>query len=341
MTRYLLNVWRSCDRRLKRADFGHGTLEDMAHYVTYSQTGGPEVLELTEGPEPIPGEGQVLVQIRAAGVNPIDWKLRRGIRTSPPFAEPRGTGFDGAGVISAVGPGVEGRAVGDEVVLQNTQGTYATHVVAAAENVTAKPAGVSFEVAAALGVPVSTAYQVINSLNVTDGDRLLLHGGSGAVGQAAIQLARQRGAIVVATAGERNHDRLRELGAVAVSYGPGLLDRLREASPAGYTVAIDAAGTDEALQASLELVDQTRIGTIVAGAKYHELGLQAWSGGSPEPLTTEQQQWRADAIPAVLPLIAAGEFDVEISRVLPLADAVEAQRLSENGEVRGKIVLVP
>lgn len=313
----------------------------MARYVTYSQTGGPEVLEIGLAPEPTAAQGQVVVEIRAAGVNPIDTKLRRGIRPSPPFDEPRRAGFDGAGVISQVGPGVDGWSVGDEVVLQNTQGTYGTHVVAAVQNLTAKPAGVDFETAAAMGVPVSTAYQVVHSLGVTDGDRLLLHGGSGAVGQAVIQLARASGALVVATAGEDNHERVRELGAVPVTYGPGLLDRLREASPQGYTVALDCAGTDEALETSLELVDRTRIGTIVMGAKFHDLGLQAWSGGSPEPLTAEQQALRAEAVGAVLPLVETGGFQVEIGAVLPLDEAVQAQRMSEAGEVRGKIVLVP
>ncbi len=313
----------------------------MARYVTYDKTGGPEVLEITEGPEPSPVEGEVVVEMRAVGVNPIDWKLRSGFRPGPAFEEPRRTGFDGAGVVAVVGPGVDGWAVGDEVVVQSTQGTYATHVVAKADDLVAKPAGVGFEAAAALGIPVSTAYQALGSLEVGDGDRLLVHGGSGAVGQAAIQLARGRGAFVVATAGERNHDRLRELGAVPVTYGPGLIDRLREASPEGYTVALDGAGTDEALAASLELVGRDRIGTIVEGATWHELGLQAWGGGSPEPLTVAQQALRAEAVGAVLPLLAAGEFEVEIGRVLPLDQAVEAHRLSERGEVRGKIVLVP
>jgi NADPH2:quinone reductase len=106
-------------------------------------------------------------------------------------------------------------------------------------------------------------------------------------------------------------------------------------------VSLDCAGTDEALETSLELVDRTRIGTIVQGAHYHELGLQAWSGGSPEPLTPEQQEWRDEAVGAVLPLIASGEFEVEIGRVLPLDDVVEAHRLIDEGGVRGKIVLVP
>lgn len=313
----------------------------MARYVTYSQTGGPEVLELNDGPDPVPGEGEVVVAIRAAGVNPIDWKLRAGIRTSGPFEEPRRVGFDGAGVISALGPGVDGCSVGDEVVVENTPGTCATHVVASPENLTAKSAGVSFEVAAALGVPVSTAYQALASLDVGEGDRFLLHGGSGAVGQAAIQIARARGAAVIATASTRNHDRLRDLGAIPVAYGEGLLGRLQEASPEGYTVSLDCAGTDEALETSLELVARSRIGTIVQGAQYHEMGLQAWSGGSPEPLTPEQTALRAEAIAAVLPLIATGEFDVEIGLVMSLDEVVEAHRLSQESSVRGKIVLVP
>lgn len=313
----------------------------MARFVTYSQTGGPEVLEVTEGPEPEAGPGQVLVAIRAAGVNPIDGKLRQGIRASAPITEPRPVGFDGAGVVAGVGEGVTEFSVGEEVVVQSTAGTYATHVVARAENLVAKPAGVSFETAAALGIPVATAYQALASLDVGAGDRLLIHGGSGAVGQAAIQFARARGAEVVATASAANHDRLRELGAVPVTYGPGLVDRLREASPQGYTVSLDAAGTAEALDASLALVPRERIGTIVQGAQYHDLGLQAWSGGSPEPLTDEQNALRAEAVAAVLPLIESGEFSVEIGRVLPLDQAADAARLNEQGGVRGKIVLVP
>lgn len=313
----------------------------MARFVTYTQTGGPEVLSVTEGPEPTPGAGEVVVEVRAAGVNPIDWKIRSGIRPSAPFSEPRGTGFDGAGLISALGDGVEGWSVGDAVVIANTQGTYATHVVADPANLTALIDGVGFDVAAALPVPIGTAYQSIASLGITDGDRLLIHGGSGSVGQAAIQFARERGATVVATAGEANHAIVRELGAVPVTYGLGLVERLREASPQGYTASFDAAGTAEALEASLELVPRDRIGTIVQGAQYHELGLLAWSGGSPEPLTDEQSALRAESVAVVLPLIADGRFDVEIGRELPLEEAAEAQRLSEAGEVRGKIVLIP
>lgn len=313
----------------------------MARFVTYTQTGGPEVLTVTEGPQPTPGPDQVVVEVRAAGVNPIDWKIRSGIRPSAPFEQPRGTGFDGAGVISAVGEGVTGWAVGDAVVISNTQGTYATHVVADPSNLTAKPEGVGFDVAAALPIPVGTAYQAIASLGITDGDRLLIHGGSGSVGQAAIQFARDRGAAVVATASEANQTVVQDLGAVAVVYGDGLVERLRAASPQGYTASLDGAGTQEALDASLELVPRERIGTIVQGAQYHDLGLQAWSGGSPEPLTDEQNTWRAEAVPAVLPLIADGRFTVEIGRELPLEKAAEAQRLSQTGGVRGKIVLLP
>ena len=126
--------------------------------------------------------------------------------------------------------------------------------MSAASKLTRKPSGLSWEEAAAIPIPVGTAHQAITSLGVGEADTFLLHGGSGAVGQAAIQLARRLGATVVATASEANHERLRQLGAIPVAYGPGLADRVRAAAPQGVDVALDAAGTDEAIEVSKELV---------------------------------------------------------------------------------------
>lgn len=314
----------------------------MARVVQYGETGPAEVLEVVEVPDPVPGPGEVLVEVRAAGVNPIEWKVRSGLRPSPPITEPRRLGSDGAGVVAAVGEGVDDWRVGDEVIVSGAAGTYATHVVVPRQNLTAKPAALDFEQAAALGIPVATAHQALASLDVRRGHTLVVHGGSGGVGQAAVQLARHLGARVIATASPANHDRLRELGAEPVAYGDGLLERIRELAPEGVDRVLDAAGTDEALAASVALVDDPQhAGTIVMGAKAPELGIQAWSGGAPWPLTPAQLRLREDAIPVVADLVARGVFEVEVSRRFALDDVVAAAKESEAGHTRGKIVVLP
>ena len=314
----------------------------MPHAIEYDAIGAPEVLEYREIERETPGAGQVLVETRAIGVNPIDWKIRSGRRASRPHTGPRRIGTDAAGVVIAVGEGVDDWAVGDEVIVSGATGAYATEVLAPAARLARKPAALGWEAAAALPIPVATAHQVLSSLGVHEGDTFLLHGGSGAVGQAAIQLARRLGATVIATASESNHARVRELGGIPIAYGPGLIDRVRAVAVSGVDVALDAAGTDEAIEVSKALVaDPERIGTIVLGARAAELGIRAWSGGNPIPLTPEEQQLRIDAVPIAAELAGQGEFDVEIAARYPLAEAADAQRLSESGQVRGKIILVP
>jgi NADPH:quinone reductase-like Zn-dependent oxidoreductase len=314
----------------------------MAKAVRYSEFGGPEVLELVDIEVPEAGPGEVVVQVRAAGVNPIDWKIRGGQRSNTPLEKPVGIGFDASGVVHSVGTGVTGFAPGDAVIGVNLSGAYASHVVATPANLTHKPAEVGFEEAAGLGIPAATAYQALKSLGVKAGDTLLVHAGSGAVGQAAVQLARLWGATVVATASEPNHARLHELGAIPVAYGDGLLERVRAAAPSGVDVALDCAGTDEALDVSVELVaDRQRIGTIVITQRAKDAGIQFWTSSVPGSLTDEQRQLRVDAIPYVAELAARGEFEVQIAERYPLELAAEAHRRSETGHVRGKLVLVP
>lgn len=314
----------------------------MARIVQYRSIGGPEVLEVVDEPEPEAAPGRVVVAIRAAGVNPIEWKIRSGLRPSPPIESPRRLGADGSGVVTAVGEGVSGWSAGDEVIVTGAVGTYATAVVVAPENLDAKPAGLGFEEAAALGIPIGTASQAVVSLGVAEGSTFVVHAGAGAVGQAAIQFARERGATVLATASPANHDRLRELGAVPIAYGPGLEQRLREAAPRGVDRVLDAAGTDEAIDASLALVDDPQhIGTVVVGARAAELGIRAWSGGNPVPLTDEEQRLRREAVPHAAQLAASGRFSIELGPRFSLDDVAEAHRLSEDGHVRGKILLVP
>src|SRR5690606_8842789 len=156
-------------------------------------------------------------------------------------------------------------------------------------------------------------------------DTLLVHAGSGAVGQAAIQFAVSWGARVIATASPARHAQLRELGAVPVAYGDGLADRVLEAAPEGLTVALDCLGTDEAIDVSKQLVaDHERIATIVRGPDAAELGIRAFSGGSPQPLTEQERAWRAEAVPLAIAKLAAGDFQIELGPELPLAEASRA-----------------
>lgn len=314
----------------------------MARAIVHTEIGSSDVLRLVEVPDPVAGPGEVVVRIEAAGVNPIDIKQRSGLRPLPPITQPRHVGFDGAGTITAIGEGVSGYAVGERVAIGDTRGTYATALAVPVGNITRLLDGVTSAEGAALAIPVGTAYQSLRSLGVRKGDTLLIHAGSGAVGQAAVQFAVLWGATVIATASPARHDQLSALGAIPVAYGEGLTDRVRDAAPQGVTVALDCAGTDEAIQTSLDLVtDRDRIATIVRGPDAAQLGIQAYSGGNPVPLTEQQVAWRHEAVGVAINLIEVGDFQVELGPELPLAEAAHAHELIEQHAATGKIVLIP
>lgn len=314
----------------------------MARAIVYTEIGSPDVLHLTEIPDPVPSPGEVVVRIEAAGVNPIDAKIRAGKRPSPPIVEPRRVGFDGAGVVEAVGEGVDTYSPGDRVAIRDTVGTYASTLAVATANLAPLPDSVTAAEGAAVGIPAGTAYQALKSLGVAAGDVLLVHAGSGAVGQAAVQFAVAWGAIVIATASPARHEQLRELGAIPVAYGDGLLERVRDAAGSPVTVVLDGAGTDEAIETSLALVsDRDRIATIVRGPDAASFGIRAFSGGSPIPLSEQELAWRAEALPATIALIASGDFTIELGQELPLAEAAQAHELVEAHAAGGKIILVP
>ncbi|MEO3938040.1 NADP-dependent oxidoreductase [Dermatophilaceae bacterium Soc4.6] len=301
--------------------------------------GGPEQLSLTTSPTAEPQAGEVRLAVRAIGVNPIDWKLYSGaFGTHPGMLA--AIGSDLAGTVEALGADVTGWSLGDAVVVASLPGSaYADHVIAPVELLVAKPESVSFEVAAGVGVVAGTAVHALETVHLGDGETLLLHGGAGGVGGLVVQLATRRGARVIATASAGNHDYLRGLGAEPVLYGEGLEQRVRDLAPEGVDAAIDAVGTDEALDTSVALVaDRSRVVTIAGFARVAELGIVAIGGGPGADPGTEV---RAAAVPEVLALLASGEVELPVARTYPLEQTEQAHRDSMDGHTRGKLVVVP
>ncbi|MFI2360249.1 NADP-dependent oxidoreductase [Streptomyces anulatus] len=301
--------------------------------IVYEEFGGPGVLHLERLDPPRPGPGQVRVAVRAAGVNPLDHKIRNGwMEGAFPTPLPATPGAEFAGVVLEAGEDVTEFAPGDEVLGWSATGSYATEALAGAASLARKPAGLSWEEAAALPVATDTASRVLDELALAEGETLLLHGAGGGVGSVAVQLAVARGATVIGTASPANHDYLRVLGAVPVAYGDGLVERVRELVPEGVDAVFDASGRG-ALPASIELRGGTtdRIVTIADGDAA-ELGVAFSSGGGGPS---------ADRLGANARLAESGELRVEIAQVFPLADAASAHALSEGGHVRGKLVLLP
>src|ERR1700760_606963 len=217
----------------------------MSRAVRFDDYGGVEVLEVRDVPRPEPGAGQVLVAVRAAGINPSEGKIRSGlVRQIFPLTFPSGQGSDLAGVVEEVGAGVRGVAVGDEVIgFTDNRASQAEHVVVEAANLTPKPAGVPGEVAGALFVAGVTGVATVRAVAPTAGEAVVIAGAGGGVGVFAVQLAVRTGARVIALASERHHAWLRERGAVPVAYGDGV-DRRIVAAAEGTPVAafIDLVG---------------------------------------------------------------------------------------------------
>jgi NADPH:quinone reductase-like Zn-dependent oxidoreductase len=313
----------------------------MSRAVVATAYGGPEVLSVVDVEVPAPGPGEVLLDVRAAGVNPIDWKSYSGAFGTDPTRLPIRLGHEVAGVVVAVGPGVDDTPVGDEVIATGVVGGYAELVLVPAARVAPKPAQVSWAEASGLLLTGGTAVHTLEATGVGPGDVVLVHGASGSVGRFVVQLARLRGAQVVATASEATHADLRALGAVPVTYGPGLADRVRDAAGAlgPVTVAIDTVGTDEALDVSVELVaDRSRIATIAGFGRAGELGIQLLGAG---PGADPGTAIRAAAVPQLVELAADGLLRVKVARTYPLEDAAQAHRDSIAGHARGKLVLLP
>ncbi|MFI7634005.1 NADP-dependent oxidoreductase [Nonomuraea sp. NPDC049400] len=305
-------------------------MTEVMRAAAFAEPGGPEVLKVMELPAPQAGPGQVRVRVRAAGVQPFDTAIRQG--WLPPYISsapyPRIPGNEFAGVVDQVGDGVTGVSVGDEVLGFSALHAYAEYIVVPGTDVAPKPAEVPWEVAGGLTAGVQTAELAIDGFGLAEGETLLVHGAAGSVGTAAVQIARRRGATVIGTAREVNHDYLRDLGAVPVAYGEGLADRVRALAPGGVHAALDGAG-GHALEVSLELVkDPGRIVTLVEHGKAAELGVRVVQG-----TRTAERLGRYAA------LIAEGAFKFAVRRTYALEDAAEAHREIEAGHGQGKVVL--
>jgi NADPH2:quinone reductase len=315
----------------------------MATKVVAAAFGGPEVLAVVDEAVPDPGPGQVSVEVRSAGTNPIDYKQFSGQLGADPSRLPMPVGLEAAGVVTAVGAGAAGPGgpvrPGDEVILYRITGAYASQVVVAASAAVPKPARLSFEEAGGLMVTGVTAVHALAATGVGPGDTVVIHGASGGVGLMAVQLAVADGARVIGTASEAGQTHLRRLGAEPVAYGDGLLDRLRDLAPEGVDAAIDTVGTDEAIDASVALVaDRDRIATIAAARRGLELGLKVL-GGAPgaDPGVEVREAARLELVRRA----EAGTLSVLVAGTYRLAQAADALRRLAGGHTHGKIILIP
>lgn len=298
--------------------------------AAFDSPGGPEVLHLMTLPDPVVAAGQVLVRVRAAGVQPYDCAVRAGwLPAGVPPTLPRIPGNEFAGVVEDVGPGVDGVAKGTEVLGFGQLGAYAELLAVPADQVVAKPATMPWAVAGGFSAGAQTAHIALAELAPAAGETLLIHGAAGAVGTVAVRLALAAGATVIATARPENHAYLRELGAIPVAYGDGLAERVRAAAPGGVDAALDGAG-GAALDASLELVaDRRRILTLVDHDRAEPLGIR---------VTPALRS--AARLASLVGLYLDGTLRIHVRRTYPLAAAADAHREVETGHGRGKVVIV-
>jgi NADPH:quinone reductase-like Zn-dependent oxidoreductase len=298
--------------------------------------GGPENLRVQEVPLPEPGPGQVHVSVRAAGVNAYDAKVYAG--PGDPAKLPIRLGYEASGVVTAVGTDT-GHATGDEVIAFRVSGGYADDLVVHESALTLKPPSLGWAEAAGLMLTGAAAWHAVVATRVGDGDTVLVHGAAGGVGLMAVQLARLRGARVIATASPRNHGLLRELGVEPVAYGEGLLDRVRSPAPDGVDAALDLVGTDEAMAVSLAVVaDRDRIASIANFERAPREGVRLLGNGpGAEPGTDIRDAARAD----LARLAGDGSLRVVVGATYPLDDAASAHRQIRTGHTTGKLILLP
>ncbi|MGX9882548.1 NADP-dependent oxidoreductase [Streptomyces sp. NPDC002276] len=304
----------------------------MPKAYVFTRYGGPETEALVEVDRPSPGPGEVLVAVRAAGVNPVDWKLRTGYRRpgeTDTRTFPAVFGNEVSGVVEEIGADVDGFAVGDEVFGNTVAGGYAEYALLPATVTAHKPAELSFQDAATLPVAAATAYDGVRQLDLPAGATVLVTGAGGGVGSAAVQIARALGLRAVGVASEGKKDFVESLGAVHVPSGPDLAVRVRAVAPDGVDGVYDLVGGEVLAEAATLLADPAKL--VTAGAPAPEV--EKLGGARVERART------AAVLDEVAQLVVKGQLDPHVTRTFPLDRAGEALRTVEDGHTRGKIVI--
>ncbi|MFZ0381788.1 MAG: NADP-dependent oxidoreductase [Solirubrobacteraceae bacterium] len=308
----------------------------MPRAVRFDQYGDVDVLKVVDVEHPTPGPDQVLVRVKAAGINPGEASIRKGLLHERwPATFPSGEGSDLAGVVEEVGPGVDAFAVGDEVIgWTDERGSQAELVVVPVGHLVAKQAGVSWDAAGALFVAGVTAWAAVRAVGVSDGDTVVVSGAAGGVGSIAVQLTRDAGAAkVIGLASERHHAWLRDHGVIPVTYGDGVAERIRQAAGGAVDAFVDTFGGGYVQLAIEELgVAPERVDTIIDWATAEKYGAKtdgSMQGSSPEVLAE------------LAGLIDAGKLEIPIADVYPLDQVRDAYTELERRHTLGKIVLRP
>jgi NADPH:quinone reductase-like Zn-dependent oxidoreductase len=300
--------------------------------ITFAEYGDPDILQLTDVPDPKVGPGEVLIRVRSASVNPVDWKVMKGYLDGLMVVQfPAIPGWDVSGVVEAVGPDTPEWSPGDEVIAYARKdwvqgGTFAELVSAPVRTVARKPKSLDWHQAAGLPLAGLTAYQLLARLGLKEGETVLVHAAAGGVGLFAVQIARALGARVIGTASEGNHEFLRGLGAEPVTYGAGLAERVGALAPDGVDVVADfVGGVLDVTKAVLK--SGGRHGSIADSTVAEAGGIAAWVRPNAGDLT------------ALGDLADSGKLTVPVAEVFALADASKAFELSQTGHVRGKIAV--
>jgi NADPH:quinone reductase-like Zn-dependent oxidoreductase len=303
--------------------------------VRYDEFGGIDELRVDEVERPVPGDRQVLVRVKAAGINPSEAVIRSGaVAQLFPSTFPSGQGSDLAGVIEEVGAGAGGFSPGDEVIgFTNRRASQAELALVEASDLTRKPEKVSWEVAGGLFVAGTTAWGAVHAVQPTVDETVVISGAAGGVGSIAVQLAHRTGATVIGLASESNHEWLRSHGVIPVVYGDGVADRIRTAAPTGVDASIDTYGGGYVELALALGVPAERIDTIVDFAAAAKHGVKTDGGREAGP--------GAKVLAELAGLVAEGHLEVPIANVYPLAQVRDAYTELERRHTRGKIILRP
>jgi NADPH:quinone reductase-like Zn-dependent oxidoreductase len=305
----------------------------MSRAVRFDDYGDVDVLQVIDVKDPVAGPGELLIRVKAAGINPGEAKIREGaLHDRFPATFPSGQGSDLAGVVERLGDGVDAFAVGDEVIgWTDNRASQAELVAIEAAHATLRPPSVPWEVAGSLFVIGATAWASVRAVSLSEGDTVVVSGAAGGVGVITVQLARRTGATVIGLASEANHGWLTDHGVVPLTYGDGVADRIRAAAPGGVDAFLDLVGGGY-VELALELgIAPDRINTIADFAAIEKHGVKSEGNAYGA---------KAEVLAELAGLIAAGELDVPIAATYPLDQVRDAYDELAKGHTRGKIALV-